>query len=304
MAFSFWKALGYGVSRVRERPRDALRIWAVDAVLLVGLPAIIIVMSGAWAGPGTPVAFTSISPLQMVGVLAAFASVGVFWFCSEAAWARFLATDEAAGRIPYRLGKDELRILGVFIFWFVVAAIVTFCMMMPITLFRVLVEDGGRASQAGAALLAALAAAVAVFVVPRINASVMLAVRRKAFSPMGHFNATDPFWFRLGLAAGVGFVMSWLLAYGLPGLMAVVSGYDADIAMMTTQGSMTPWMNWFATQKPLHAMPIFVLLTAWLGAGFGLLVTRGVAAHAALNALEQEEMDARRALPTTDSSSA
>lgn len=303
MTFSFWKALGYGVSRVRERPVEALRIWAVDAVFLVGLPALIIVMSGAWAGPGTPVAFAAISPLQMVGALVAFACVGVFWFCSEAAWARFMATNEAAGSIPYRLGKDELRIFGLFIFWMVVAAIVTFCMMMPIALFRVLVEEGGGASRAGAALLAALAGAAFVFVIPRINASIMLAVRRKAFSPMGHFNATDPFWFRLGLAFGVGCVLSWLLAYALPGLMAVASGYEADIAMMTTQGSMTPWLSWFALQPP-HVLPVIVLLTAWLGAGFGLLVTRGIAAHAALNALEQEEMDARRAVNVAGSSAA
>lgn len=301
MAFSFWTALGHGVKRVRERPRDALRIWAFDAAALVALPVIVIVMSGAWAGPGNPIAFAALSPLQMVCVIAAFASLAVFWLCSEGAWARFLATDETVAVIPYRLSRDEWRIFALIIFWTFVALVLTFCMMMPIGLFRVLVQEDGAASQAGAVVLMALAGLLLMFVLPRINATAMLAVRRKAFSPLGHFSATDPFWFRLGLAFGVGYVLSLLCGYGIPGFLSVLSGLDADTRMMIAKGSLTPWANWFVAQKQPHIAPFIVLFSAWLGSGFGLLVMRGIAAHAAIHAQEREELDTGPAYPAPSS---
>ena len=297
MAFSFWKALGHGVTRVRERPLDAARIWAFDALLLAVVPGFLIIVSGAWSGPGEPVAFASLSPLQTAVLIASLWSLPVFWLASEGAWARFLATGEPATAIPYRLGRDELRIFGVIALWAVVGFLLLLCLILPIGLVGVLAEQGGPGGRAGAALLVGAAIGISMFIMPRIHTSMMLAVRRKAFSPLGHFSASDPFWFRLGLAFGVAYILSLVSGYILPGLAALAAGYTADVAGMISRGSLIPWSNWAASKPSIGFGEVLVLLVAWIGGSFGLLLTRGVFAHAALHALEQHELDARGSYP-------
>ncbi|AZU03990.1 hypothetical protein X907_1457 [Glycocaulis alkaliphilus] len=297
MAFSFWKALGYGVKRVRERPVEAARIWAFDAAFIIVLPFVLLAVSGAWTGQGGRITLDGLPPAQAFAALAIFFSMSVFWLCSEGAWARFLATDEPAGIIPYRLGKDELRIFGLLVAWSILAIIIAFCMMMPIALLATMMADGVVAGRASAGFFAVLLMIAGMFILPRVNTSLMLAVRRKAFNPMYHFSATDPFWFRLGLAFGVGVVFALLLAYALPLFLAFVLGFDGPARLVMGGQSMTPWAEWFAVQKSPQAGHALIVLIAWLGSGAGMLVARGIYAHAALNALEQHQLDARHVYP-------
>ena len=283
--------------RVRERPAEAARIWVFDALLLIALPVFLVLVSGAWPGPGNTVTFDHLSLLQRIPATGAFLALLGLWFCSEGAWARFLATDEPVGTLPYRLGKDELRIFGVTAFWAVIGGVILFCLMMPIAFLGMAAREGGAAGQALAALVAVLLLGWAIFFLPRVNASAMLAVRRKAFSPLGHFSATDPFWFRLGLAFGVGVGLSVLFGYGAPIFLAGLAGMEGSMRMMLGGQSMMPWMDWFGAQKPPHAGHAAIVLAAWAGSGAALLVSRGIYAHAAIHALEQHELDARRGYP-------
>lgn len=298
MAFSFWKALGYGVKRVRERPAEAARIWAFDAFFLIALPLLAMIVSGAWAGLGKAVSLEGLPPLRVIGVVAAFAVVILAWYCSEAAWARFLATDDKGGNIPYRLGKDELRVAGVTIVWALLLGIIGALLMIPIALVVTTMGADGGPDGSPVLFLTVLVIA-AVFIFARVSAVTMLTVRRKVFRPLGLFAATDPFWFRLGLAYGIGSVLSGLLAYVIPYIAAIGSGFDANIPVMVGNGSVAPWAEWFASQAQPHAGHALIVVIAWAGAGIGQLFLRGVAAHAALNALEQEELDARGAYPAS-----
>lgn len=298
MAFSFWKALGYGVSRVRERPVEALRIWAVDAVVVCAVPAVAL---------GLATLYQHLPGLIYVLLLLAVLPVAIMvmgWVCSEAAWARFLGTDRPTSWLPYQLGADEGRIFESYAILGFIFAMVGVLIAAPILIVSRGLSAGGVEMPALVQLTPLLVALVVVFVAARIAVVAMLVVRRQVFSPLAHFAATDPFWFRLGLAFLIASMLIFTVAQGLPSLLSNQTGIDPPVRPHFTMAFPYGWIAWLDRQDVLDVRSVAIALLGISANGLGALVLRGVAAHAALNALEQEEMDARRALPTTDSSAA
>lgn len=297
MAFSFWKALGYGVGRVRERPAEAVRIWAVDALVVCAVPA-------AWVALG--VLYQQFPSLMYAVILLAVLPVAIMvmgWICSEAAWARFLGTDRPASWFPYRLGRDEGRIFESYAILGFIFATVGVLIAAPILIVGRGLSAGGIEMPALVQLTPLLVALVVVFVAARIAVVAMLVVRRQVFSPLSHFAATDPFWFRLGLAFLAAIVLMVTVAQGLPSFLSNLAGIDPPVRPHFTMTFPYGWMMWLERQDVLDLRSVTIALLGVSANCFDALVTRGIAAHAALNALEQDEMDARRAFPAADRAS-
>jgi len=299
MAFSFWKALGHGFTQVRERPMDALRIWVFDALLLALLLASFHVLASVGGDgrltvslSGLPVTLTISSVLIILAGL-----VGLL--CSEGAWARFLATDQAVGAIPYKLGKDELRIFGTSTALGILVMVILVIASLPFLVIGVGLRSGDVSVPAAAQLLPFAVLIILAFAAVRIGAASILAVRRQAFSPFDHFSATSPFWFRLGLAFISAAALTFVLTYVVPGVVAGMSGLQPPTQWRLGFGIPNPWLEWLLDQKVIGPAHIPVVLLATVSSGFAALVARGIYAHAAIHALEQDALDARNAYPAS-----
>ena len=293
MAFSFWKALGYGVSRVRERPLEAARIWAVDALVVCAVPA-------AWVALGVLYQqFPSLMYAVILFSLVPMAIAALGWLCSESAWARFLATDRPTPWLPYRLGRDESRIFESYAILGLIMIGIGALVATPIIIVGTWLNAGGVELPALVQLMPLLVTLVIVFFAARVAVVPMLVVRRQVFSPLTHFTATRPFWLRLGLAFLAAAAPAYVIAQGLPSLLSPLAGIQPPAPVHVVMAFPNGWGAWLATQETLDLPSVAIALLGLVAYGFGILVLRGVAAHAALNALEQEELDARGAYPAS-----
>lgn len=298
MAFSFGNALGHGISRVRQRPLAAARIWALDALLFAATVVSFHVVASAggdgrvsFSLSGLPASLAFSAAILIIAVL-------VVHLCSEGAWARFLATEETVGSIPYRLGKDELRIFGTSIALGILVTLLLLLLALPFIIIGAGLSAGGVSLPVAVQLFPLILVVVFVFIAARIGAATMLAVRRKAFNPFDHFTATDPFWMRLGLASLVAGVLAFVLVSLVPGLLAGLAGLEPPTEWNLGLGIPNPWLEWLLAEEAVGPAHMLAFLLATMSSGIAALVSRGVVAHAAIHALEQHELDARNAYPS------
>lgn len=292
MAFNIWRSLGYGVGRMRERPLDALRIWALDSLVVgIMLVALLILASQDHGGALTasrPDLPFFLSLLTILAMLVAFLG----HLCSEAAWARFLATDERTPFFAYRIGSDEWRIFGSMVALIAVFAIIAMLVAIPFILIGMVLGDGGVALPGAAVqLLPFVLLTLLGFVLARTMVVPMLVVRRKDISPFAHFSATRGFWFRLGLVIVLVAGVSFVTAHWLPGALAGLAGMQAPGRFYFGVGLPNTWLEWLGGQWPVGPAHFAIAAIGVAGGGFFILVMRGAAAHAALVAPEPEASD-------------
>ncbi|MEQ8405592.1 MAG: hypothetical protein RKE49_10875 [Oceanicaulis sp.] len=227
-AFNFTSAIFFFFKTLGRRPGAVawIALWQLILYALVYAPAFVLLwpfyaeIFGTLAQGGEP---DEAQVLQHVVGLIGGVSLAVIGgllalLLAQAAWLRLMTRDEIAGGIPFRLGGDEVRLLGVNLL-FMLANTVFWGVMFALVFVPniVAVSSGGETGAViGGAAVSALVGVGAVFLwivlALKFSAAPAMSVQQRRFRFFGSFAATK------GITA-------WLFLVYLVAVVIYVAGY-------------------------------------------------------------------------------
>ena len=282
--FDIGTAIFFFFKRFGENPGGAVRIAATQIVLcgLIGLAAIFLLMP-VWSSLVELIVLDEAGQLtDEMAVRHVFSILGSSLFLIvlsvpvgialalmfQAAWLRFLAKGEVKPGLPFRLGGDELRLLGVNLLYIVMAVALYIAIAIVMVIAGVgaalVVKGGGDSLGAGigAGLLVAvatLAIAVAVLVVAvRLASAPALTVLDGRLRFFESWDASKGvFWHML---------VSYIAVWALIMVLSSIVGFVVQIFLL---GAMLPAIMDIVALEESGAMVEPQMVFDALGAAFG-----------------------------------